>query len=148
MSDQFLSVTPDTYKARFVGTIELDPSEAGKYDQEVMAVVVFRVGGASLDENAAGSMVQTNKFKIKDFAIVKDEGLKKEIYESVAGLDEPPLTLPFDVPKSGRIVVSADAEVDTPDEEEVDVEAFSSAPPAVGHSATRDPALAAFLREA
>lgn len=119
-TDRFDGLEVDRQQAKFAGTVDIDPTDVERMsiDSEVMALVVCRVGGASVDENAAGDLVRTNKFKIQGFALIRDSDLQKELSEKV-GLhgEEPEPTLDFygervespDDPPAG---VTADGEID------------------------------------
>jgi hypothetical protein len=110
--DRFDGVEIDKHQARFSGTIELTASEADRLglDAEAIAVVTFTVNGASVLANSAGDLVRTNKFKVRDFAVVNDPDLRKQLLGllPVPGSDDP--ELPFEPP---QVLDEAPPHIDT-----------------------------------
>lgn len=125
-TNRFDGLEVDAHRAKFAGVVELDPSDADALglDAEALAVVTFRVGGASINESSSGDIVRVNKFNILQFEVVTDRELRETIYESM-GLDQPPLQLPFPVKnKTVPVGVDANGEIleDVLGDEEEDVE--------------------------
>lgn len=86
--DRFDGLEVDQHQARFSGTVELDPTDADNMsmDTQFMAVVVCTVGGASIADNTKGEIVRTNKFKLDQFAVVRDGELRDKLHEALPNL--------------------------------------------------------------
>lgn len=89
--DRFDGLEVDQHQARFAGTVELDPTDADNMsmDTTFMAVVVCTVSGATVTDNAKGEIVRTNKFKLDQFAVVRDGELMEKLHKALPNLAGP-----------------------------------------------------------
>lgn len=171
--DRFDGLEVDQHQARFAGTVELEPQDADtmSMDTQFMAVVVCTVSGATVTDNAKGEVVRTNKFKLDNFAVVRDQELRDTLYEKLGSLtgveapaemfkpaaDRPAETVPEEnvaeeLPEDDVVVVTSvdeDEEVFSPGNARRHESArVPTGLPAPGSRPRQyDPALAAFLNE-